>query len=375
MHVIRSLDEPPKRQNQQTHAKDDINILLLGETGIGKSTFINALANYLTYNSLEKAIEGELQAVIPASFSIMDRNTFDSIDIKVGIPTETERVDGYGYSGTNECRSHVFQIGNKNLRFIDTPGASSVQGPLQDEKYSKQIFAYVSQFEHLNAICILLRADQIRMDVSLRLIIKDLLRHLHVNSQQNIIFIFTNSRSTYYKPGSTKKLLQTLLSDIKNESNKEIPFIMENSFMLDNEAFRYLATRKNLVSLNIDDLNDASRSWEFSIQEISRLMKRIMSCEMFSTQNIISLYTAQQLVTNLSKRIDETMVSIQKNTKQRKSQLIFQKTASIIPLKGARIVCTNKNCTRISVCMQEAIEETVGHESLKQCIIFDKSSG
>ena len=132
---------------------------------------------------------------------------------------------------------------------------------------------------------------------------------------------------------------------------------------------------KNGISVNQDDQNNASQSWEHSIKEISRLIKRIMSCEMFSTQNIISLYTAQQLVTNLSKRIDETMVSIQKNTKQRKSQLIFQKTASIIPLKGARIVCTNKNCTRISVCMQEAIEETVGHESLKQCIIFDKSSG
>jgi len=56
------------------------------------------------------------------------------------------------------------------------------------------------------------------------------------------------------------------------------------------------------------------------------------------------------------------MVSIQKNTKQHyKSELIPQKTASIVPFKGSRIVCTNKNCTRINVCVQEAIEETVGH--------------
>jgi GTPase SAR1 family protein len=37
----------------------DINILLLGPTGVGKTTFINAFANYLVYNSLDEAIEGQ----------------------------------------------------------------------------------------------------------------------------------------------------------------------------------------------------------------------------------------------------------------------------------------------------------------------------
>ncbi|CAG8586758.1 14922_t:CDS:2, partial [Racocetra persica] len=40
--------------------RKEINILLLCETGAGKSTFINALVNYFKFNSLEDAISGEI---------------------------------------------------------------------------------------------------------------------------------------------------------------------------------------------------------------------------------------------------------------------------------------------------------------------------
>ena len=62
---------------QNSSATGDINILLLGQTGVGKTTFINAFANYLVYNSLDEAIDGKLQAIIPAWFTFMDKNTFE----------------------------------------------------------------------------------------------------------------------------------------------------------------------------------------------------------------------------------------------------------------------------------------------------------
>ncbi|KAN0035754.1 hypothetical protein ACTA71_005042 [Dictyostelium dimigraforme] len=40
-------------------------LLLLGETGVGKSTFINSFVNYALYNSLEEAKDNNLQILIP----------------------------------------------------------------------------------------------------------------------------------------------------------------------------------------------------------------------------------------------------------------------------------------------------------------------
>ena len=100
----------------------DINILLLGQTGVGKTTFINAFANYLVYNSLDDAINGQLQSIIPAWFTFMDKDTFEQKTIMIGTPNESEKQSSVGQSCTKECRSFVFRIDNRKLRLIDAPG-------------------------------------------------------------------------------------------------------------------------------------------------------------------------------------------------------------------------------------------------------------
>lgn len=46
-----------KALSEQLRYIGEKNLLILGETGVGKSTWINAFANFITYDTLEDAIQ------------------------------------------------------------------------------------------------------------------------------------------------------------------------------------------------------------------------------------------------------------------------------------------------------------------------------
>lgn len=83
-------------QDLQPLSTQEINVLILGEAGVGKSTWINAFVNYLTYQSLEEAMEAEEpKYVVPYAFSYQltdEKGQFESYDIQCGSsPDEMNR--------------------------------------------------------------------------------------------------------------------------------------------------------------------------------------------------------------------------------------------------------------------------------------------
>jgi GTP-binding protein EngB required for normal cell division len=342
-------------------AENEVNILLLGETGVGKSTFINALLNYLTYSSFEEAEKEELVAGIFTQFTLIDDNHMERT-IKIGIDDNESTV--VGQSSTQYAKAHVFPIDDDlTLRIIDTPGIGDTRGIEMDKQNLQNTLSYISNYGHLNGICILLKSNNAKLNVAFRYCIKELLTNLHRKATENIVFCFTNCRGTFYKPGDTLPALKTLLKNLQEESRVSVPF-QSNIFCFDNESFRFLAALKQGVQFNDEDKSDFSKSWSRSVKMTKNMMDYILKCPIHKVKETVTLNEARSLIMELCKPIAEISQNIQLNIRlaQDKIQELKAHELSIDELKDKlnipqvdlepqsldypRTVCTQLKCTK-----------------------------
>ena len=269
-----------------TEQCETINILLLGETGVGKSTFINAFANYLTFSTLQQAEASPPIVLIPVSFLITIGDLFEECIIKFGDVdgSENEDFEHPGQSVTQYCKSHVFHLdhnGKKKLCIIDTPGFGDTRGLDQDDHNMTHILEYIQSLSHLNAICFLLKPNESRLNIFYRSCLTQLSSFLMFSSCDNVLFCFTNARSTFYTPGDTAPLLKRMLTSLPIGN---VHFKKENTFCFDSESFRYLVALRDRIPFNNVEREDYEKSWIQSVFQANRLIHHI--CEQLTPHRI-----------------------------------------------------------------------------------------
>ncbi|XP_022805035.1 uncharacterized protein LOC111342248 isoform X2 [Stylophora pistillata] len=229
--------------------KEDVNILILGETGVGKSTWINGIANYLKHSSLQAAMaDRQFTVLIPFRFAYTSEEG-EGIDVSFG--SDANEILATGQSATQSPREYMFETDNAKFHLIDTPGIGDCRGTDKDKENFDNTLAFLTIYDKIHAVVVLLKPNNARLTVAFKFCVLELLTHLHKSLESNIIFAFTNSRGTFYQPGDTLPVLKELLA----KHNLKIDVSPSNYFCFDNEAFRYLSFLGLNLGLNFDQEN------------------------------------------------------------------------------------------------------------------------
>ncbi|CAG2164728.1 unnamed protein product [Oppiella nova] len=202
-----------------------------------------------------------------------------------------------------------------------------------------------------------------------------LFSHLNKSAADNILFLFTNARSTQYAPGDTGPALVSLLKQIKERPpHVDILYNKQTIYCFDNEAFRFAVASAPPNNMIFDDLltRDYEVSWMGSVRECDRLMERIISLKPHQVMETLSLNNAKQSILLLTQPLADIAKNISDNVKaceQHKKKVSefkgniteFEKELYVPwkdiesdPLNEPKTVCNEGNCI-----VKETINGTV----------------
>lgn len=358
---------------------EEMNILILGTTGVGKSTWINAFINYLTYESLDEAIEEPtLKWAIPCSFRVpvIANGNFVEEEVKIG-SNKLERDGATGNSATQATSVYTVNMGRIRVRLLDTPGIGDTRGMEQDKENLADIFAVLRTYKKLHGILFLLKPNASRLTTEFKYCLKQLLTQLHRNAAKNIAFGFTNTRGFNYGPGDSFSPLQT---ELRQSGEVKLELRESNVFCFDSESFRYLAAKKE--GIDLECLEENRRSWDYSVRECMRLVETFKSLSPHEVRKTVNLNETRNTILQLAEPLallsQKIAVSIEINKDQIKELHNFQHTREelmgklmvqkesleVREVDQPRTVCTNRDCIETRSDIRGATESTTVYRTV-----------
>ena len=314
----------PNNELTEIEKMESKNILFIGQSGVGKTTFLNALINVL-----------------------LDITENDVIRYKLVFK---ETKEGQFKSQTDKINIYNIKIpGKPILRLIDSPGFIDTQGKEKDEKYF-QLFKdlFKNQIAYLNCICFVLKSSDIRYNETQKEVFDKVSSLFSNDIQNNFVFILTNY--TYTGEVDARESIN------QNNVFKEM-INADNTFKLDSEcAFsgekeirnimwkKTIAEIKNLISLKFYILDQVNTAQSAKVIEKRKEHKMLFDKKLIEFKNILKeirnlMDGEKRKSLNFNLRKSERISSITKNTICNKCKKTCEENCECNPLMELKYFC------------------------------------
>ncbi|CAD8099388.1 unnamed protein product [Paramecium sonneborni] len=290
-------------------------LIVIGETGVGKSTTINFFCNYYL----------GVQYDYPFRFLIVDE-TGDNFRNQAF--SQTSEVLEYYLKGTD---------GKPGLRIIDTPGFGDTRGQAYDEQITKLITDKLEELDSLTLICFVIRSTLNRLTIPQKYVMNKLLQLFGNDVIENFMFLFTFA--DYDEPEALQALF--FPGDKQHSASPVAKFIAQTKdpywFKFNNSAFKGVGKPTIYKTLWDEAYDQFQQFYEEKILKtefVSLKLTKEVIFERKQIQNII-IHLKPEIQKQLT-LIDEIEVLVERIEKL--SQQEFESKNFKISLKGFEIV-------------------------------------
>ena len=244
--------------------KSKYKILLFGEVGSGKTSFLNLLCNY------------NLVQTLGFQASLEQFRSFNDIQLENSTSRKME-------SKTSDAKRYVVELGDLHIGVIDTPGFGDSRGMDVDKEHIKRIIDALKREEYINCVCLVVNGRASRMSATLQYVISEVTSILPKTVINNVIVIFTNTTGPLR--------LNFDIQELGNYFDRKIDhfFCIENPYCLIEKA----KERQSGLTIEMiaDDLKD---EFEKTAKQLERMLTAIKEFEQVHTNDFIRLYKKKE---------------------------------------------------------------------------------
>ena len=274
----------PEKELTNTEINRSSNIMVIGETGVGKSTWLHCFINYLQ------------------GIQIEEKNRYYLFNEKK-LQDEYEKKYGKKTSGCSVTdRPAIYNIEptvafNNPIRLIDTPGFGDVRG----EEYDKNITEYINelftyQIETLHSIVLIFKATETRAHDRTKKVLDKLFSLFGEEIKKNIVIVFTfvddfNDITAFRTLTDEKSPFFNILGNIK-----DLPY-----FMFNNKAYF------------TKDIDNFSNIYDNNTMNFGRLLKHVFNLKKISLESSKKVIKNRFDITNKISNICHELADVIEN--------------------------------------------------------------